>query len=168
MTAQKHLSAQQRAFAEAVASGKSVTAAADAAGYRHADKYGTRLVKIPHVAAEIERLRAKVRKASERKSIADAIEIQEFHTKVLRGELQDVDTTLSGDTVERPVRVRERRASADSLAKMLGAMNGDNGATVNVNMGGVSREQAIADLVKAIETDPDLASAVRAALKRAR
>lgn len=84
MTAAKQLTAQQRAFAEAFVACGSAQRAAAKAGYKHAEKVGSRLVRIPAVAAEVARLRAKLEQKRDRKTIADAIEIQETLTSFMR------------------------------------------------------------------------------------
>ncbi|MGQ7482903.1 terminase small subunit, partial [Streptococcus suis] len=62
-------------------------------------------------------------KRSAELSIATLVEIQQFHTRVLRGEETDFEvvTSVSGTTSieEVPPRIKERQKSADSLVKML-------------------------------------------------
>lgn len=63
--------------------------------------------------------------------VADAQEIMEFHTRVLRGEEKEETLVIEGigmgeteaSLKERPATLKERQSSADALAKLLGLVN---------------------------------------------
>ncbi len=116
-------------------------AAAIAAGYsemtaREANRWiNEQTLKSPHkkrlykpeVAAAIEARREQLR--SER--VADAQEIMEFHTAVLRNEVTEEVVVVTGDgdgmssagLLEKPPSIKDRQGSADTLAKILGIIN---------------------------------------------
>ncbi|HEM3705955.1 TPA: terminase small subunit [Streptococcus suis] len=112
-----------------VASGfKNATEAARQAGYseKTAKQISNRLltfVDFFHVQEVIKILKEKFDKRSAELSIASAIEIKQFHTAVMRGEVNDTDLIMTGEgvqeVIEIPARLKERQKSADSLAKML-------------------------------------------------
>ncbi|NQN44445.1 terminase small subunit [Streptococcus suis] len=112
-----------------VASGfKNATEAVREAGYseksarKHANRMRTN-EDFFHVQEVIKILKQNFDKRSAELSIASAIEIKQFHTAVMRGEVNDTDLIMTGDgmqgIVEIPARLKERQKSADSLAKML-------------------------------------------------
>ncbi|HEM4974915.1 TPA: terminase small subunit [Streptococcus suis] len=112
-----------------VASGfKNATEAARKAGYseNRAKQQANELVTkrdFLHVQEVIKILKENFDKRSTELSIASLVEIQQFHTRVLRGEETDFEvvTSVSGTTSieEVPPRIKDRQKSADSLAKML-------------------------------------------------
>lgn len=153
----------QRAFAEGCAAGKSRTQAARDAGYSQPDHQADSLWKNKNVQAEYKRLKAAVDKASELSTVATALELQGFLTSIVRGKVKDFDLTLSGDVEETPAKLETRRKAAVDLGKMIGAL-GDGSTTVNVTTG-VTRDQAEAELVEAIASNPSLAAKLREALK---
>ncbi|MGT2969021.1 MULTISPECIES: terminase small subunit [Streptococcus] len=121
---------KQRQFVLAyVASGfKNATEAARQVGYsdRTAKVTSSQLLTKPnffHVQEVIKILKENFDKRSAELSIASAIEIKQFHTAVMRGEVNDTDLIMTGDgmqeVIEIPARLKERQKSADSLAKML-------------------------------------------------
>jgi phage terminase small subunit len=116
------LTEQQRKFAERVAVHGNHTRAAEEAGYRHPNVISVRLVKLPGVADEIARVRGIIAKKADRKTVADANEIQVFLTKVMRGQIKDYDLTLSGDVEELPPKLAERRKASMDLAKVQGLL----------------------------------------------
>ncbi|HEM6438285.1 terminase small subunit [Streptococcus suis] len=112
-----------------VASGfKNATEAARQAGYSEktsksiANQLLTKL-DFFHVQEVIKILKENFDKRSTELSIASLVEIQQFHTRVLRGEETDFEVVTSVDGTasieEVPPRIKERQRSADSLAKML-------------------------------------------------
>lgn len=121
---------KQRQFVLAyVASGfKNATEAARKAGYsdKTAKQISNRLltnVDFFHIQEVIDKLKRSFDKRSTELSIASAIEIKQFHTAVMRGEVKDTDLIMTGEgvqeVIEIPARLKERQKSADSLAKML-------------------------------------------------
>lgn len=121
---------KQRQFILAyVSSGfKNATEAARQAGYseKNADVVSSRMlgnVKFFHVQEVIKILKGNFDERSAELSIASAIEIKQFHTAVMRGEVKDTDLIMTGEgiqeVIEIPARLKERQKSADSLAKML-------------------------------------------------
>ncbi|HEM3484937.1 terminase small subunit [Streptococcus suis] len=112
-----------------IASGfKNATEAARQAGYsdKTANVKASELLtkaNFLHVQEVIQILKQNFDKRSTELSIASLVEIQQFHTRVLRGEETDFEvvTSVSGTTSieEVPPRIKERQKSADSLAKML-------------------------------------------------
>jgi phage terminase small subunit len=122
MPAPKHITEQQRKFAEGVAAHGNHTRAAEEAGYKHPHSVGTRLMKLRRVADEVVRVRGAIAKKADRKTVADANEIQVFLTKVMRGQVKDYDLTLSGDVEELPPKLAERRKASMDLAKVQGLL----------------------------------------------
>ena len=118
----QQLTDKQRKFAARVAVHGNLTLAAEEAGYSNPNVQSQDLVKKPHVAAEVQRLRSMVLARRDKKTIADAEELQRFLTKLLRGKIKDYDLSLSGESVERPPKVAERRKAAMDLAKLLGLL----------------------------------------------
>lgn len=123
------LTEQQRLFAEGVAKHGELKRAAEEAGFAHPNVIGSRLAQKPHVAAEIERLRIKTQTRlnceltrRDERTIADAIELQEYLSKVIRGEIDDSGLSLSGDAVRMPAKVRDRTKAAEVLARIQGLM----------------------------------------------
>lgn len=112
-----------------VASGfKNATEAARKAGYSEsrARHQASELVtnrNFFHVQEVIKILKENFDKHSAELSIASAVEIKQFHTAVMRGEIKDTDLIMTGEgmqeVIEIPARLKERQKSADSLAKML-------------------------------------------------
>lgn len=112
-----------------VASGfKNATEAAREAGYSksRARYQASELVtnrNFFHVQEVIKILKGNFNKRSTELSIASAVEIKQFHTAVMRGEVKDTDLIMTGEgmqeVIEIPARLKERQKSADSLAKML-------------------------------------------------
>lgn len=107
---------------------KNATEAARKAGYseNRARQQANELVTkrdFFHVQEVIQILKQNFDKRSAELSIASLVEIQQFHTRVLRGEETDFEvvTSVSGTASieEVPPRIKERQKSADSLAKML-------------------------------------------------
>ena len=76
-----------------------------------------------HVQEVLKILKQNFDKRSTELSIASLVEIQQFHTAIMRGEVKDTDLIMTGDgmqeVIEIPARLKERQKSADSLAKML-------------------------------------------------
>ena len=81
----------------------------------------------PEVAAAIDARREQLK--SER--VADAQEILEFHTSVLRNKVTEKVVVVTGDgdgmssagLLEKPPSIKDRQGSADTLAKVLGLLN---------------------------------------------
>lgn len=113
-------------FAQGIAQGKSVTDAYIAAGYtargRSAEANGSRLLRNAVVAARLDELAAKLQTAS----IADAEEIQQFFTTVLRGvdakgePLTDDHVTKDGFVIPFRVSFRDRLKAAELLGRARG------------------------------------------------
>lgn len=121
---------KQRQFVLAyVASGfKNATEAARKAGYssKVANRQANALLTKTdffHVQEVVQILKENFDERSAELSIASAIEIKQFHTAVMRGEVKDTDLIMTGEgvqeVIEIPARLKERQKSADSLAKML-------------------------------------------------
>lgn len=121
---------KQKQFILAYVAGsfKNATEAARQAGYSEKTanvKASELLTKANffHVQEVIKILKQSFDKRSTELSIASAIEIKQFHTAVMRGEVKDTDLIMTGDgmqeVIEIPARLKERQKSADSLAKML-------------------------------------------------
>lgn len=81
---------------------------------------GCKLLKKPHVQAYIDELMAKIR--SER--IADATEVLEYLTRVIRGE--ETETTLKGvgGGAQRKTQIDVKASDKLKAAEMLGKVNG--------------------------------------------
>lgn len=119
-----------------VASGfKNATEAARQAGY--SEKSANRQANVLltktdffHVQEIIKILKETFDKRSAELSIASLVEIQQFHTRVLRGEETDYEVVTSVDGTasieEVPPRIKERQKSADSLVKMLSDSESNN------------------------------------------
>jgi len=126
------LTEQQRLFCAGVAKHGNLTRAADEAGYATPNVESQRLVKKPHVAAEIERLRCLVAKAQaakaekrDRGTVADALEIREFYSAVMRGEETEEELSLSGDPVKRAATLNTRISAAKELVRVDGLAKPD-------------------------------------------
>lgn len=112
-----------------VASGfKNATEAARKAGYSEKtskEQAGRLLTNVNffHVQEVIKILKENFDERSTELSIASAVEIKQFHTAVMRGEVKDTDLIMTGEgmqeVIEIPARLKERQKSADSLSKML-------------------------------------------------
>jgi hypothetical protein len=171
MPAPKHLTEQQRRFAEGVATHGVMLKAAEDAGYRHAAHVGTRLLKNPRIADEVRRLREKIAKRADPSTIADAHELQSFLTRVVRGEEKDYDLTLSGDSVERAPRLETRRKAAMDLAKLLGLLaerlehSGPGGGPIQVAP--PPYREAMAGLAQLAREHPEVVAVVERATKEA-
>ena len=166
MPAPKRLTEQQRKFAERVAVHGNHTRAATEAGYRHPQVISVRLVKIRGVADEIARVRGIIAKKADRKTVADALEVQTFWTGVMRGKIKDYDLTLSGDVAEHPPRLAERHKAAMGLAKALGLLKdrvehtGAGGGPIEV-AAPIPRREALEELRKFVAENPDVAMALK-------
>ncbi|HFI0803110.1 TPA: terminase small subunit [Streptococcus suis] len=143
-----------------VASGfKNATEAARQAGYSEktsksiANQLLTKL-DFFHVQEVIQILKQNFEKQSTELSIASLVEIQQFHTRVLRGEETDFEvvTSVSGTTSieEVPPRIKERQKSADSLAKMLDTLSSDR------RVREIELLQAKLDAIKGAKSDTHL------------
>lgn len=133
------LNFQQEAFVDEYFKHKgNCYAAAIAAGYsestaKEANRWiNERTLKSPHkknlykpeIAAAINERREQLK--SER--VADAQEIMEFHTAVMRNEIKEEVVVITGDgngissagLLEKPPSIKDRQGSADTLAKILG------------------------------------------------
>lgn len=121
---------KQKQFVLAYVAGgfKNATEAARQAGYseKSAKNTANKLVTLSdffHVQEVIKILKENFNKRSTELSIASAVEIKQFHTSVMRGEVKDTDLIMTGEgmqeVIEIPARLKERQKSADSLAKML-------------------------------------------------
>lgn len=122
MPAPKHLTAQQRLFAERLVLHGNAMRAAQEAGYRHAQKVGMRLERHPKIEAEVKRLRAKLEERRDPSVIMGAEEIQALLTRIARGDEREVELSLSGDPIERPPKLETRRKAAMDLAKLHGLL----------------------------------------------
>lgn len=120
MPAPVGLTEQMRKFAEGLVAHGSATRAATEAGYKHPNVVCTRLAANPKVKAEVERLRSKLVAKRDKKTIADAEELQAFLTSIVRGEVKDYDLTLSGDVEEMAPKLETRRKAAMDLARIQG------------------------------------------------
>lgn len=113
-------------FAQGIAQGKTVTDAYIHAGYaargRSAEVAGSRLLRNVEVAARLGELSAKL----EQPAIADAEEIQQFFTTVMRGrtadgaDLTEDHVTKDGFVVAVRVSYRDRVKAAELLARARG------------------------------------------------
>lgn len=138
---------------------KNATEAARQAGYsdKTAKQISNRLltfVDFFHVQEVIQILKENFDKRSAELSIATLVEIQQFHTRVLRGEETDFEvvTSVSGTTSieEVPPRIKERQKSADSLAKMLDTLSSDK------RVREIELLQAKLDAIKGTKSDTHL------------
>lgn len=124
--AEKKLSVKQMAWAEHAAKGISDAEAARLAGYakKNARQQGAANRAKPRVMAYYNKLLEKLQ--SER--IADAAEVQEYLTKVLRGQESEQvvvvegcgDGCSSATTVEKDLQHRDRLKAAELLGKIHG------------------------------------------------
>ena len=114
------LTAQQERFAQNIVKGLTPRDAYTDAGYkargRAASASASRLLTNANVQARISELAGEVKTAS----IADAREIQEFWSRVLRAEETEELLTKMGSLVEARARVSDRLRAAEALAKMQG------------------------------------------------
>lgn len=81
-----------------------------------AESAAARLLRNVEVESRIKELAKEM--TSER--IMDATEIQEFLTKIIRGEVTDFYTLKDGTTIETPLTVAMRLKAADQLARIQG------------------------------------------------
>lgn len=144
------LTDQQRAFCAGVAKHGNITRAADEAGYKFPNVNGNNMVKKPHVAAEIERLKSLVAKAKaakaekrDRGTVADALEIREFFTSIMRGEQYEEELTLSGDVEKKAAALMTRMHAGKEIVRIDGLAKPEK-VDVSMDLAGVS----FADLVK--------------------
>lgn len=113
---------QHELFCFEVVSGKSNTQAAIDAGYSEKTAYSTanRLLKNVEIKNRIEELMAQI--ASEK--VADAQEVMEYLTSVLRGESRSSVLCLAGEgtqeVIEKPPDEKERLKAAEMLGKRYG------------------------------------------------
>ncbi len=114
-------------YAAAIAAGYSESTAKEANRWINA-----RTLKSPHkkhlykpeIAAAINKRREQLK--SER--VADAQEIMEFHTAIMRNEIKEEVVVITGDgngissagLLKKPPSIKDRQGSADTLAKILG------------------------------------------------
>ena len=120
------LTLKQKAFADYYIATGNATESAISAGYSPKTAYsiGDENLKKPVIKKYIDECIAQI--DSER--IADAKEIMEFHTKVLRGELEEDIVVVEGvgdgcseaRLMTKPASLRDRQKSAEHLAKILG------------------------------------------------
>ena len=120
------MNAKQRKFVTEYLIDGNATQAAIRAGYseKTARSIGQRLLTIVDIKNAIEELRKKL----ESENVADAQEILEFHTAVLRGEAEgeELVSVAIGDgmsevqKVMKKPSVRDKQKSAECLAKLLG------------------------------------------------
>ena len=117
-------------YAAAIASGyaeKTARYASEWLNEKNQEKPTKKNVYKPELVAAIEARREQL----QNERVADAQEILEFHTRVLRGteteETIVIEGVGMGETTarlkERPASLKERQTSADALAKMLGLVN---------------------------------------------
>lgn len=120
------LTLKQKAFADYYIATGNATESAISAGYspKTAAVIAAENLTKPNIKAYIDERIAQI--DSER--IADAKEIMEFHTKVLRGELEEDIVVVEGvgdgcseaRLMTKPASLRDRQKSAEHLAKILG------------------------------------------------
>lgn len=109
-------------FCLELVSGKNNTQAAIAAGYSEKTAYSTanRLLKNVEINSRINELMAQI--ASEK--VADAQEVMEYLTSVMRGESRSSVLCLAGDgvqeVIEKPPDEREKLRAAEMLGKRYG------------------------------------------------
>ena len=109
-------------FCLELVSGKNNTQAAIAAGYSKKTAYSTanRLLKNVDIKSRINELMAQI--ASEK--VADAQEVMEYLTSVMRGESRSSVLCLAGDgvqeVIEKPPDEREKLRAAEMLGKRYG------------------------------------------------
>lgn len=116
------LTAKQMRFAEEIARGKTQIEAATLAGYaaKSASSTASKLVRDPKVRAYMRQLTGLGHADPGRdQRIADAVEVAEFLTSVMRGELTEMVATKEG-MVDVPPRVRDRVSAAEKLCKVRG------------------------------------------------
>lgn len=135
---------QHELFCLEIVSGKSNTQAAIGAGYSEKTAYSTanRLLKNVEIKKRIEELMEQV--ASEK--VADAQEVMEYLTTVLRGESRSSVLCLAGEgtqeVVEKPPDEKERLKAAELLGKRYGLytdkveMDADADLHITVDYGG--------------------------------
>lgn len=135
---------QRERFCLEYASGQNGTQAAVAAGYseKTAGSKANQLLKIVEVKNRIEELMAQI--ASEK--VADAQEVMEYLTTVLRGESRSSVLCLAGEgtqeVVEKPPDEKERLKAAELLGKRYGLytdkveMDADADLHITVDYGG--------------------------------
>ena len=119
VTALKHRKWQLFVLAYVGAAMGNAAEAARMAGYAEASAnvQGSKLMAREEVAAAITALS----KANKVSRIANAEEIQEFLTGVMRGEVGEPETNLAGEVVGMaPPKVRDRIKASENLSKMLG------------------------------------------------
>ena len=134
---------QHELFCLEIASGQNNTQAAINAGYseKSARKTGNRLRTNADISARIDELMAEI--ASEK--VADAQEVMEYLTSVMRGESQSSVLCLIGDgmqeTIEKRPDEKERLKAAELLGKRYGLytekvdLDADTSITVCVDYG---------------------------------
>lgn len=115
--------------------------AAIRAGYskKQANSTGARLYAIPSIRARIDELMEELKS----QKIADATEVLEYLTAVIRGEADEeviVTTPLGSDTVTKKIGGREQVKAAELLAKRYGLL------TDNVKLNGAAPVQIVDDL----------------------
>lgn len=81
-----------------------------------AESAAARLLSNVEIESRIKEITSEI--SSER--IMDAIEIQEFLTRIIRGEMTDFYTLKDGTTIEAPLTIATKLKAADQLAKIQG------------------------------------------------
>lgn len=112
------------------------TNAAVRAGYKENSARGTASSmlaganKFEHIPPVVKKIREEYGKRAAELSIATGVEILQFHTRVLRKEEKDVALVGKGEGYQEieevPASLKERQASANSLASYLGLNNANN------------------------------------------
>lgn len=117
------LTSQQLAFCAAYVRLRNATQAAAEAGYKHPNKLGDQLMRKPLVKKEIARLGELEQQTRDKKTIADAHEVQEQLTTIMR----DVKNAA-----------KDRVSAARELARILGiakegrVLTGPNGGPIQL------------------------------------
>ncbi len=109
-----------QAFAEYIAQGKSAVEAYTLAGYsakgNSAETSAARLFRNVQVLALVE----EARKKSSDQRILTAMDIKIFLSRVIRGEITDIDANDQGQAVQSPAKLADRIRAAELLGKVLG------------------------------------------------
>lgn len=129
-----------KAFADFLAQGKSATEAYRLAGYSRGNDHsdGANAARLLRNAQVLELVKAARDEASS-KRMATAVELKEFYTKTMRGEVNDVKETEEG-IITVPPKLADRIRAADSLGKCFGLFTEktDGKLVVTIRRGGDS------------------------------
>lgn len=112
------LNARQQLFITEYAKDMNATKAAERAGYskRTAYSQGQRLLKNVEIKRAIDDLLIEVRK----NNVADAVEIEEYLTAVMRGEMKETEMINVGNFEQELVEVPAKQTTRIKAAELLG------------------------------------------------